>query len=252
VVREAQNERESGITSPHKPQALLAGVRAAVDQVLKPSEWSHLDWDFLRGEVVANHPAQGRLPVSFLSDGIQNLLALVADLAHRAVRLNPHLGEAAPARSPGIVLIDEVDMHLHPSWQQTVIGGLQAAFPEVQFIVTTHSHLVVSTVPSACVRIIQDDGTATHPVLEVQGSESALALSEAFGVASEAPIPIVRDLSRYRRFIEEGHDTSDEAMTLRRRLDAHFGANHPVMLSVESLRRIVELRSRVARRAAPA
>ena len=83
VVREAQNERETGAQSPYRPNALLEGVRRATDEVLEPSGWRRLDWDFLGGEVVADHQEVGRIPVSLLSDGIRNTLAMVADLAHR-------------------------------------------------------------------------------------------------------------------------------------------------------------------------
>ncbi len=72
VIREAQNEVQSGVRSSHQPQQLLRAVRAATDTVLAPSGWTHLDWDFLANEVVATHPEQGRLRVSCLSDGIRN------------------------------------------------------------------------------------------------------------------------------------------------------------------------------------
>ncbi len=74
------------------------------------------------------------------------MLALVGDIAYRCYKLNAHLGEEAPQRTHGIVMIDEVDMHLHPSWQQTVLTDLCSAFPKLQFIVTTHSPQVLSTV----------------------------------------------------------------------------------------------------------
>lgn len=64
------------------------------------------------------------LPVRMLSDGTIAMLSLIVDLAHRCIRLNPELGMAAPERTEGFVLIDEIDMHLHPAWQQTVIGSL--------------------------------------------------------------------------------------------------------------------------------
>ena len=71
------------------------------------------------------------------------------------VRLNPDLGINAVLKTPGIVLIDEVDMHLHPSWQQTVLYDLRKAFPLVQFIVTTHSPQVLTTVPPQSIRALR-------------------------------------------------------------------------------------------------
>jgi predicted ATP-binding protein involved in virulence len=248
VVREAQNERETGVASPHRPQALLAAVRSAVDVVLRPSGWQQLDWDFLSSEIVANHAEHGRLPVSLLSDGIRNLVAMVADLAHRAARLNPHLGPDACARSPGIVLIDEVDMHLHPAWQQTVVASLREAFPLMQFIVTTHSHLVVSTVPSDCVRILQSDGSVSRPSVETQGYDSPFTLGVVFGVDSKPPGEIAGKLSRYRELLEQGQGDAEEARTLREQLEQHFGAQHPAMLAAESIRRLQDFKARMAAR----
>lgn len=242
VVREAQNETQTGVESPHRPAQLANAVRRAADIVLRPSGWKSLDWDFLSGEVVASHDELGRLPVSLLSDGIRNLVALVADLAHRAVRLNAHLGTMACEKSPGIVLIDEVDMHLHPSWQQAVISLLREAFPNVQFIVTTHSHLVISTVPSASIRVFAQDGTVSHPSVEVEGADSPYALAVVFGVDSSPPIQVVRQLSKYRALIEDGRGESTDALALRTSLEAHFGHQHPAMAAAASLQRLQRLK----------
>ena len=88
---------------------------------------------------------QPRLPFSALSDGQRNMLAMVGDLAFKAAQLNPHLGEHVLNQTPGIVLIDELDLHLHPWWQQHVAEDLRTTFPEVQFIATTHSPFVVQS-----------------------------------------------------------------------------------------------------------
>ncbi|MGB8922932.1 MAG: AAA family ATPase [Pseudomonas sp.] len=94
------------------------------------------------------------LKVSQLSDGIRNIVALAADIAYRCIKLNPHLGITAPHQCTGVVLIDEVDMHLHPAWQQTVIPDLLGAFPNIQFIVTTHSPQVITSVQAKCIRVL--------------------------------------------------------------------------------------------------
>jgi predicted ATP-binding protein involved in virulence len=252
VVREAQNEAQTKVPSPHRPQQLLAAVRQAVDTVLSPSGWSTLDWDFLTSEVVAVHLEQGRLAVSLLSDGIRNLIALVADLAHRAVRLNPHLGERACAACPGIVLIDEVDMHLHPSWQQSVVVLLQQAFPEVQFVVTTHSPLVISTVPGASVRIVMSDGTVTQPDEQTEGYDSTFALGTVFGVDSSPPVATAQALSEYRRLIEQGQSESERALKLCGDLTEHFGETHPAIIATKGLKQLQDLKARMATQGKPA
>ncbi len=80
-----------------------------------------------------------------LSDGYRNMVAMVADIAHRASRLNPHLGADAAIRSSGVILIDEIDLHLHPKWQRHVAADLQTAFLDIQFIVTTHSPFIIQS-----------------------------------------------------------------------------------------------------------
>jgi predicted ATP-binding protein involved in virulence len=82
------------------------------------------------------------LSISQLSDGEKTLLALIADIARLLVTLNPSLSN--PLLGNGIILIDEIELHLHPNWQRAVIGKLNKTFPNCQFILTTHSPIVIS------------------------------------------------------------------------------------------------------------
>lgn len=86
---------------------------------------------------------QEEIPFHFLSDGYRNLLAIFADLAYRCVTLNPHFGKDANIKSEGVVLIDELDLHLHPAWQKNIVNQLKATFPNIQFIATTHSPFII-------------------------------------------------------------------------------------------------------------
>ena len=83
------------------------------------------------------------LPFSYLSDGTRNFFALIADIAFKCITLNPHLKEKALEESPGMVLIDELDLHLHPEWQRKIIFSLKNTFPKIQFITTTHSLFLI-------------------------------------------------------------------------------------------------------------
>ena len=87
-----------------------------------------------------------------LSDGYRNIVGLVADLAWRAVRLNPQLGARAPAMAEGLVLIDEIDLHLHPRWQRRVLGDLRRVFPKLQFVTTTHSPFIIQSLAAGQLR----------------------------------------------------------------------------------------------------
>ncbi|HOU33484.1 MAG TPA: AAA family ATPase [Synergistaceae bacterium] len=243
---EATQELTSGRSSLHRPRELLQAVSEAVDAALRPSGWGRLEWDFAEDLPRAHHPVLGQLPVDALSDGIRTMIGLVADLAHRAALLNPHLGRQASRETSGIVLIDEVDMHLHPEWQQQVLPLLLEVFPCVQFLVTTHSPQVLSTVDRRSLRVLRlsDDGAwAESPRWQTRGVESADVLASVMGVN---PIPRVEEagwLADYRAIIGDGDPTSDEAVALRRKLLDHFGPDHPVMLDCDRLLRFRDFRS---------
>jgi predicted ATP-binding protein involved in virulence len=196
---------------------------------------------------VADHPAHGRLPLSFLSDGVRNMIALVADVAHRCARLNPHFGTEAARLTPGILLIDEVDMHLHPRWQQQVLGLLGNAFPAMQMVVTTHSPQVLSTVDVESIRIVrhvEGIGTLEHPRFQTRGVEAADVLAEIMGVDPTPRVPEADKMSRYRALIEDGLAEADEALSLRRELLEHFGEMHPLIVQCDRLIRFQAFRLR--------
>lgn len=90
---------------------------------------------------------EGEMPISKLSAGYQSLLWMIMDLAYRACLLNPELEHRGQLE--GIVLIDEIDLHLHPKWQWNVIEALQKTFENIQFIIATHSPMVISSAKNA-------------------------------------------------------------------------------------------------------
>lgn len=85
------------------------------------------------------------LPIRLLSSGFRTLIGMVLDIAYRMAILNPFLRDDILQQTPGIVLIDEIDMHLHPKWQWNIVNALKKTFPKVQFIVTTHSPIIVAS-----------------------------------------------------------------------------------------------------------
>ena len=74
--------------------------------------------------------------------------AMVGDIAEKAATLNPHLGNSVLEETPGVVLIDELDLHLHPKWQRRVIEDLRRTFPKIQFFATTHSPFLIQSLRS--------------------------------------------------------------------------------------------------------
>ena len=120
-------------------------------------EAKHVYFDVGLDQLVLELDGQ-RVPFAYLSDGYRNLLAMAADIAVRCATLNPHLRMDAAQQTTGIVLIDEIDLHLHPKWQRRVVDDLMRAFPNIQFIATTHSPFVIQSLPaSADVTLINLD-----------------------------------------------------------------------------------------------
>lgn len=220
---EAKNESRKR----HEIQGYLDGVRNAVNTALEPAGWGNIRYGAAEAGVMATHQVQGDLPVDSLSDGIRNMIGMVADIAYRIVRLNPHLHAEGPQQTPGIVLIDEVDMHLHPEWQQVVIKSLREAFPRIQFIVTTHSPQVLTTVRRDMIRLLEVESgekKAALPVDDAFGRESRVALEDVMSVKSRPPVEASRVLEEYRDLIEKGEIDSNRASDLRRQVEEFYGA----------------------------
>ena len=97
-----------------------------------------------------------RIPLSLLSAGYKGTISLIADIAYRMATLNPHLKENVLTETTGIIFIDEIDLHLHPTWQQRILSDLTTIFPKVQFIVSTHAPAVINTTRSNNLRILSD------------------------------------------------------------------------------------------------
>ncbi len=118
------------------------------------------------------------LDVNQLSQGEKSLLALVGDIARRLALLNPGLDN--PLEGEGVVMIDEVDLHLHPKWQHDLIDKLVKTFPNVQFILTTHSPHVISDRPDILIYAL-DDGELTQ-VPNIYGEDVNTVLTKVFDV----------------------------------------------------------------------
>lgn len=220
-------------------------VQVAVNEVLKPVGWKNLQFSQRDDEsLVLRHDEYGVMKADRLSDGIKNILAMVADIAYRAVLLNGHLGEEAAKQSPGVVMIDEVDMHLHPQWQQTVIGSLREAFPNIQFIVTTHSPQVLSTVPAECIRVLRHESdpntgetisTAERKDEQTIGIPSSDILIDYQKVNPIPPVEEAQWVADYTALIEQGQHESDQGKALRTKLIEIYGESHRVLLDADKI-----------------
>lgn len=100
------------------------------------------------------------MAISKLSAGYQSLLWMIMDLAYRVCLLNPELSDRSQIK--GIVLIDEIDMHLHPKWQWNIIKALSTTFENVQFIIATHSPIVISSAKEANLILLDEEQGVTY------------------------------------------------------------------------------------------
>lgn len=157
-------------------------------------------------------------PLSSLSDGYKSFIGWVGDLIG-------HLSEVAGDKKiddiPGIVLLDEIDLHLHPEWQRTVVPTLAKAFPKLQFVFTSHSPLIASTVKRENVFVtdVDESGAATVRQLEERlygRSIEELLVSSYFGLTTTRPESF-QDRSR-ELFLKAAAGDSSAALEYLQRL----------------------------------
>lgn len=210
----------------------ISSISIPVNEILKSSGWGNPSLiDFF--DIGLEHKHHGRLKISQLSDGIRNIFGMISDIAYRCYLLNSHLDKKSAKETEGIVLIDEVDMHLHPAWQQTILQDLQTAFPKLQFIVTTHSPQVLTTVPAECIRII-DGQNIYFASAGTKGAEASRLLDRIFGVKNRPP----QDentlmLAEYRRLVYKDEWNSEKALELRKQLDVIFQDEEPELTALD-------------------
>ncbi len=160
-------------------------------------------------------------PFHELSDGYRNTLSLVADIAYRMAQLNPQYLEDVIKKTAGIVLIDEIDQHLHPVWQQRILKTLETIFPAVQFIVTTHSPTVISSAAGEQLLMLDGKQVSLYEY-EVYGKDVNSVLSELMGTTAR-PAAVEKLFSRFNEALD--CENIDEAKALLEQLRGLLG-NH--------------------------
>jgi predicted ATP-binding protein involved in virulence len=207
-----------------RPVPQLRAVERAVCQCVEGA--SRFFFDVQGQELILDRAGAQPLPFSALSDGYRNMVALVADIAWRASVLNPHFGDDAAARSEGVILIDEIDLHLHPRWQRRVLSDLRRTFPNLQFVTTTHSPQIISSVRRDELRVLSDNALLpARPFVE--GRDTNSLLEDVLGVP-ERPEAVRAQIDEMARVLDEGR--YEEAKTLVDALEAHLGPDDPAVI----------------------
>lgn len=160
------------------------------------------------------------MPLSLLSDGQKVLIGLIGDIALRCNLLNPRMESSAHLQTPGIVLIDELDLHLHPNWQRKIVGILKETFPKIQFICTTHSPFIIQSLKNDELIDLQGQNLDTD---YINKSIEEIAVNEMNvpGRRSEIYQSMLEKASKYFELVSS-HDKekkSKELQAIRRELD---------------------------------
>lgn len=170
-----------------------------------------------------------KLLVRQLSDGERGMLALVLDLTRRLAQANPEMKDPA-AEAEAVVLIDEIDLHLHPKWQRQIVCNLTKVFPRCQFIATTHSPQVIGEVEHDRIQIIADG--RVHSPTHSFGVDSSRVLEEI--MAADPRAQEIKDLlSRVSEKI--GRQKFDDARNTLEKLVVRLGENDPEVTRIRTL-----------------
>ncbi len=184
----------------------------------------------------------GLVPVSELGLGYQSVLAWVVDLASRLFTTFPDSPD--PLAEPCVVLIDEIDIHLHPRWQRTLLEEISAIFKNAQFIVTAHSPLIVQAAPDANLAVLRRHGD--HIVIDQtlgavrNWRVDQILTSDLFGLPSARPAALDEPLARREAILAKDTLTKEdeaELARLREEIGALPGGESPLAMEAEDLLR---------------
>jgi predicted ATP-binding protein involved in virulence len=171
------------------------------------------------------------IALKLLSDGEKSLLAMVSHLSRKLAEYNPDL--INPLEASALVLIDEIELHLHPGWQRMIIPRLTQTFPNCQFIVTTHSPQILSHVHHECVHILDYDGdnVVVKRPDSSYGLDSNRILEDVLGV-SKRPQKIQERMSDLFRTIN--NNDLEGAKEIVRELGDKIGISEPELVKAEA------------------
>ncbi len=153
-----------------------------------------------------------------MSDGFKAVISMVAEIAYRCIQLNGFLGPEAIRKTPGIVIIDEIDLYLHPRWQRHILADLQRAFPMIQFIVSSHSPFIIQSVENK--NIITLDGKKgitdanRRSIEEITMTEMDLETRRSARFEE-----MVNAAEEYYQLVKIGEGDTESANNVKQRLD---------------------------------
>ncbi len=220
------------------PDPQLEAVRSAINQLLPEFSNLRVRRSPLRMEIEKNGQI---LTVNQLSDGEKCLIAMVSDLARRMAIANPTAEN--PLAGEGIVLIDEIDLHLHPKWQRIIVPKLLKVFPNCQFLISTHSpHVLTHVKPDNIFLLRWEDGniTAQKPA-QSYGQTAERILEDLMGLETTRPTNVSAEIRSIYEMIDR--NLLDEARAKIADTRGEMGED-PDLIKAEVLIRRKELINR--------
>ena len=210
-------------------ERVLAVFEAAMMRFLPDYRNPRLGGESVSGSFLLVGRGTVTLPVRQLSDGERGVLAMVLDLTRRLAQANPEMDDPA-TEAEAVVLIDEIELHLHPGWQRRIVRNLTQTFPKCQFIATTHSPQVIGEVEHDRIHIMAD-GEVYSPTHSF-GVDSSRVLEEIMDANPRAE-EVKQMLSEISQTI--GENRYDDARTLLTRLSDQLGNDDPEVTRIHTL-----------------
>lgn len=227
TLKSLQEQQRTGIVE--KP-LLLKTVESAICKCferISGSKNADIMFDLDTHRLVLNFESTDgslqKFAMDEMSDGYKNTLSMIGDIAYRMAVLNPMLGDKVLEETSGVVVIDEIDLHLHPQWQQTIISDLNTIFPKIQFIVSSHAPAVINSVAREQIRIL-DNGEIYMPAAQTYGRDANSILREVMKV-SERPTDIKQRMNLFYSYMDENnYKEADKVLT---EIEAIVGTTDP-------------------------
>lgn len=202
---------------------VLEAARKAIIEMIPGAKraWWDVDWD----EILIETEIKGKtqtIPFHLLSDGYRNMIGMVADIAYRMATLNPQLEADVIKQTEGIVLIDEIDLHLHPKWQREVVGRLLDTFPKVQFVASSHSPFIIQSLYGREDCLLWDLEKAAPLSIESKSIEDIAENQQGVEIPQQSQrfLAMEKAAEEYYRVLKKIPPASDdEKQRLKQRLD---------------------------------
>ena len=196
-------------------EVIMNAVRYSLQEELSPGQQVLYSSRF--GEIAIKNPDGTVIDFSALSDGYWNVIKIVTDIATKMCILNPYLEKDTLKKTPGVVVIDELDLSLHPTWQRRIVRILKEIFPKVQFICATHSPFIIQSLePGELIALdtILDEEYSGQSIEDIAEDIMNVPVAQY----SEKKLKMYRAAEEYFRALKESASL-EELQELKEQLD---------------------------------